>query len=88
MDDELPALVEFQGGILLAHTALLTSLIGTLKGKGILSADQVHEIMDFALMGVEIEPSEATPGERESARRLLENMAADFVWESDKLAGS
>jgi hypothetical protein len=78
MSDDPIHKIEGIGGILLAHTALLSGLFTVLRAQGMLSAEDLDTVFDSALVGVESNDQYPTVVERDTARRYLENMFQRF----------
>lgn len=78
--DDLEALAahtEAHDGVMLAHTSLMAALIAVLRGKGLLTQDEVNATFDAALLAAENAP-EITAEASRRARRILEMMAGEM----------
>lgn len=81
LEETVRALVDHtdvQGGVLLAHTALVTSVISLFKAKGLISQDDVNSIYDFAMVAAETSTA-ITVETSNHARRILEMMAGEMA---------
>jgi hypothetical protein len=65
--------VEETAGVVLTHTAVLTTLIETMKHRGLISQADVNQILDLALVGLENSEAVRPPTFR-AARRVMEEM--------------
>lgn len=63
--------------VVLSHTALLTSMWGVLKSRGLLDQAAINEIVDLALVGIE-NAQAAQPEVFEVARQVLEMNARNM----------
>lgn len=72
MDDQLRTDVRELAGITMAHSNLLVTLMGLLKARGLISQDDINEVVDLALFAAEnSEPMR--PDIREETRAVLED---------------
>lgn len=81
LEETVRALVDHadvQGGVLLAHTALVSSVISVFKAKGLISQDDVNSIYDFAMVAAETS-TVITAETSNHARRILEMMAGEMA---------
>jgi hypothetical protein len=65
---------EETAGIVLAHSALMTSVLGVLKSRGLIDQATVNEMIDLALVGLEA-ASELRPATFGRARQVLEELS-------------
>lgn len=80
LEDTVRALtdhVEAQGGVLLAHTALVSAIVSVMKAKGLLTQNDVNSIYDVALIAAEVSP-EITAETSRRARLMLELMSREM----------
>jgi hypothetical protein len=74
MTEQQIADFEETAGIVLAHSALLTSMFGVLKNRRLLDQATVNEVFDLALVGLET-AHHGRPTTFRIARQVLEEMA-------------
>lgn len=65
-------------GASLAHTALVSALIGVLKAKGVLSKDEVNIILDHAILSAETSAEMGVEASRR-ARQILETIHSELA---------
>ncbi len=60
--------------VVMAHTAIITAVIGALQNKGLLDQADVNEIVDLALLGAETAVG-VDPALNGATRKILERTA-------------
>lgn len=78
MSDQLSKDVEEVGAYVLAHTALMTSMLGVLKNHGLVSQADINEIADLALVGLET-ADQPRPALFAEARKIVETFAGNMA---------
>jgi hypothetical protein len=72
--------LEVLSGSLLAHTAVMTAVLGALQRKGIFDQTDINDIMDVALSGAENAVKYgANPRTIQHTRKMLEQTARNLA---------